>query len=159
MTRTLRAPVERFRALLRLHDPPWRIALALAVGVFISCTLLYGFQTLLSLLVATIFRLNKAATVTGAWLNLPWFAPLVYGGALRVGLLIVPDPDGMRSAWLAYFLEHPASLSWRDVLALLHEVSVVLLVGTTLVGLAAAAVTYVVALVAISARRGRGPGV
>ena len=54
---------ERLRAAFRVDDPPWRVAAALAVGVFVSCTPLYGFQTLLSLLVATVFRLNKAAVV------------------------------------------------------------------------------------------------
>jgi len=60
-----RALAERVRAVLRLNDPPSRIALALAVGVFIGCTPFYGLQTLLSLGLAALFHLNKAATVTG----------------------------------------------------------------------------------------------
>src|SRR2546427_3036972 len=84
----------RLRAVLHLDDAPSRIALALAVGVFISCTPFYGLQTLLSLGIATLFRLNKVATITGTWLNLPWFAPLVYGRALHIRELIVPDPQG-----------------------------------------------------------------
>ena len=59
---------DRVRGLLHLDDPPWRIALALALGVFISCTPLYGVQTVLALLLATLFRLNKAATVLRTWL-------------------------------------------------------------------------------------------
>ncbi|MGH7311879.1 MAG: DUF2062 domain-containing protein, partial [Candidatus Rokuibacteriota bacterium] len=66
---------DRLRALLHLDDPPGKIALALAVGVFISCTPLLGLQTILAILVATVFPLNRAVTVTGVWLNLPWFAP------------------------------------------------------------------------------------
>lgn len=148
----------RLRALLHLDDPPPRIALALAVGVFISCTPFLGLQTLLAILVATLVRLNRAATVTGVWINLPWFAPVVYGAALTVGDWVLPDPTGIRDAWLKYLVSHPGRLGWGDLIALLEELSAALLVGTTLVGLAAGLVTYVVAFSLISARRARGRG-
>jgi len=108
-------------ALLHLDDPPWRVALALALGVFISFTPFLGFQTLLALLAATVFRLNAAVVVTGTWLNLPWFMPFVYAGALKLGALLLPDLKDFGD--------------W----------SIALLIGTTLLGLAAAVVTYVVA--------------
>lgn len=153
MTVAWRHLLARLRALLHLDDPPQRIALALAVGVFISCTPLLGLQTLLAIVVATVFRLNRAATVTGVWINLPWFTPVVYGAALTVGGWILPDPGGVRDAWLAYFMSRPFGLRWRDFMILLEELSTALLVGTTVVGLAAAMVTYVVAFGLISARR------
>ena len=56
----------RLQAALRLDDPPHRIALALAVGVFVSCTPFWGFQTILAVLIAMLLRLNRAATVAGA---------------------------------------------------------------------------------------------
>ncbi|HEX3175709.1 MAG TPA: DUF2062 domain-containing protein [Methylomirabilota bacterium] len=121
---------ERFLALLHLDDPPWRVALALAVGVFISFTPFLGFQTLLALLVGTVFRLNAAVVVTGTWLNLPWFMPFVYAGSLKVGALLLPD--------------------LKDV----GDWSLALLIGTTLLGSAAAVVTYVVAL-GVMRRRGK----
>ena len=121
MRASARALRERFVALLHLDDPPWRVALALAVGVFISCTPFVGFQTLLALLVAAVARLNAAVVVTGTWLNLPWFMPFVYAGALKIG------------AWLLRDL--------RD----LADWSLALLVGTTLLGLVAAGLTYLVA--------------
>jgi uncharacterized protein (DUF2062 family) len=127
----LRRLLDRFRGLLQLDDPPWRIALALAVGVFISCTPTFGFQTILALLVAALFRLSKAATVTGVWVNLPWVTPLVYAGALKVGAAILPQRDGLGGLGL------------------------MLLVGTTVVGVVAAAVTYVIAFGALRWRRGK----
>lgn len=149
---------DRLRALLHLDDPPGRIAFALAVGVFISCTPFWGLQTLLAILVATVFRLNRAATITGAWINLPWLAPFVYGAALTIGGAVVPDPGGARDAWLTYLLESPSSLGWRDILALLEEVSLALLVGTAIVGAAAAVATYFIARSLIAARRARRGG-
>jgi uncharacterized protein len=151
-----RALVERVRTLLRLNDSPSKIALALAVGVFISCTPFYGLQTLLSLATATVFRLNKAATVTGAWFNLPWFAPFVYGLALHIGTLIVPDPQGLDAAAVAELLRTSSSFSVTHAVWLLQDVSVALLIGTSVVGTGAAVVTYVLAFVLIRRRRARG---
>ena len=127
--RVLRRLLDRARGVLQLDDPPWRIALALAVGVFISCTPTFGFQTLLALLIATVTRLNRAATVTGAWINLPWVAPFVYAGALKVGAALLPDRTGFGGFWQ------------------------MLLLGTTIVGVAAAVVTYFVSFGALSWRR------
>lgn len=149
----VRSAIARFRAALHLDDPPWRLALSLAVGAFISFTPFYGLQTLLAIALAVILRLNRAATVAGTWLNLPWFAPLVYAGALRLGTLVVPDPAGLRGAWLAYLFSQPASISWRDLPALLDLVSLPLLVGTSMLGGAAGLLTYVVSFHVISRRR------
>jgi uncharacterized protein (DUF2062 family) len=151
--RLLLSGVARFRAALHLADPPWRLALSLAVGVFISFTPFYGLQTLLAIGTAVVLRLNRAATVTGTWLNLPWFAPLVYAGALRLGTLVIPDPQGIRGAWLAQILSEPGSLSWRDLPVLLDHVSLPLLVGTSLLGGVAGIVTYVVSFRLITRRR------
>jgi uncharacterized protein (DUF2062 family) len=127
----IRRTLARFPAVLHFDDPPGRLALALAVGVFISCTPFYGLQTVLSVLVATLFGLNKAATVTGTWLNLPWFTPFVYSAALAIGGRLVPDLRGIQG------------------------LSVALLLGTTIVGVVAAATTYAVAFGVISHRRSR----
>lgn len=123
--------ISRFHGVLGLEGPPWRIALALAVGVFISCTPTFGIQTLLAVAVAAIFRLNRAATVMGVWVNLPWLSPFVYAGALKVGGLILPDREGI----------------WAVPLAVL--------LGTSVVGLAAAALTYAVAFGALHRRRAK----
>jgi uncharacterized protein (DUF2062 family) len=129
-----REAVARLAALLPHDESPWRVALALAVGVFISFTPFWGFQTLLALLVATLSRLNRAVTVAGTWLNLPWFAPFVYAGAVKLGAWLLPDLSGVAGVW-----------TW-------------LLLGTTALGLAAAVVTWLVAFGAIRARRARRRG-
>jgi uncharacterized protein (DUF2062 family) len=128
---TPRQAAARLAALLPHDESPWRVALALAVGVFLSFTPFWGFQTLLALLVAWIFRLNRAVTLAGTWINLPWFAPFVYAGALKIGAALLPDLSGLAglSAWL--------------------------LLGTTALGIAAAALTWIIAYAAIRARRAR----
>lgn len=147
---------DRVRDLLALDDPPWRIALALAVGVFIGCTPFWFFQTLLALAVAAIFRLNKAATITGAWFNLPWIAPFVYGAALKIGTLIVPGQDVAAAAAVTRLLAGPSDFDWGEVIAMLRRTSGALLVGTTVVGAGLALVTYAVAVRMIAKRRWPG---
>lgn len=157
MTVSLRSLRARFYALLHLDDPPQRLALALAVGVFISCTPFWGLQTVLSLVVATIFRLNRAVTVTGTWINLPWFAPLVYGAELKIGLLIAPGLREGNAGAFDLLLRDPAALSWSVVWSWLRGSSLPLLVGAAVVGAAAAVVTYVVAFASLTRQRRRRP--
>lgn len=130
--------LDRLRGLLITDDPPWRLALAVAVGVFISCTPTFGFQTLIALAVAWLARLNRAATVTGVWINLPWVTPFVYAGALKLGGVMLPDASGVPGFWQ------------------------MLILGTTVVGAGAAVVAWVVCFSALSwqrrARRGTGAG-
>jgi len=128
---TPRRAAARLAALLPHDESPWRVALALAVGVFISFTPFWGFQTLLALLVAWLGRLNRAVTLAGTWINLPWFAPFVYAGALKIGAALLPDLSGVAglSAWL--------------------------LLGSTALGAGAGVLTWVIAYAAIRARRAR----
>jgi uncharacterized protein (DUF2062 family) len=121
----------RLGALLPHDESPWRTALALAIGVFISFTPFWGFQTILALLLATVFRLNRAVTLGGTWLNLPWFAPFIYAGAVKLGAWMLPDLSGLAG------------------------LSAYLLVGSTTMGLAAAVVTWIVAFGVIRLRRQR----
>ena len=153
LSRLRRALVARLSAVLRLDDPPWRVALALAIGVFISCTPFWGLQTVLSLAVAMIFRLNRAVTVTGAWLNLPWFAPVVYGFALRIGALVLPDLHGADIAEITELLRASSAHSASEMFDLLGSVSLALLIGTAAVGTVAGAFTYVTAFMLLRRRR------
>jgi len=155
LSRLRRALAARLAAVLRLDDPPWRVALALAIGVFISCTPFYGLQTVLSLAVATIFRLNRAVTVTGTWLNLPWFAPILYGFALRIGAFVLPDLHGADLGDMTELLQLASTLSVSDMLDLLGSLSLALLIGTAAVGTVAGAVTYVAAILLLRRRQRR----
>ena len=154
MTGRVASLAAKFRELLHLDDAPRRIALALAVGVFIGCTPFWGLQTVLSVIVATVFRLNRAATITGTWMNLPWFAPFVYGAAINVGLLVAPGLHAGDAASLDRLLSDPAALSWAAVWSWLRGRSLPLLIGSAIVGAVAAAVTYAVALAALLRRGG-----
>lgn len=152
---------ERATAVLHLDEEPSRLAASMAVGVFIGVTPFYGLHTLLALGAALVLRLNKVATVTGAWINLPWFAPFVYGFSLKLGEAILSG-DFSSFSWSSvvalaeaargYVRAGPRESAgdlWRLMWDMLFVASRPLFVGTTVVGVVAALVTYAVTLEAI----------
>ena len=152
------------KAVCHLRDEPWKIALGLAVGVFISCTPFYGLHTLMAIGAAFALRINKISTITGAWLNLPWFAPFVYAVSLKVGEFILSGGRGLDSVPgqglgdLAGMIQPSLSLEKvrEGFLAsskFLYVVTKPLIVGTTVVGAVAGLITYVVALGAVREAR------
>ena len=157
---------ERATAVLHLDEEPARLAAGMAVGVFIGITPFYGLHTFLALGAAYLFRLNKVATITGAWINLPWFAPFVYGFCLRVGQAVLTgDFSGVFSlaalGTLAESAGHALRVGPREsagdlwhylrqvVWDMMFTASIPLLVGTTIVGALLGGVAYFVTLEAV----------
>jgi uncharacterized protein (DUF2062 family) len=65
-------------SLLHIHDSPQRTAAAYALGVFFSFSPALGLHTLLALVVAFVFNLNRVAIILGVYTNLPWFMAPYY---------------------------------------------------------------------------------
>ena len=65
-------------SLLHIHDSPRRTAAAYAVGVFFSFSPVLGLHTVLALIVAFAFNLNRVAVILGVYTNLPWFLAPYY---------------------------------------------------------------------------------
>ncbi len=153
----------RFRArvttVLHLDESPSRLAASIAVGVFIGTTPLFFLHTLLAVLIALLFRLNMAATITGAWINLPWFAPFVYAFCLKLGEAVLSGD--VRLAWrfgelaeaAGAFLQTSAREHAGNFVQMFWDALFVaskpLFVGTTIVGAVAGVATYFIALGAI----------
>jgi uncharacterized protein (DUF2062 family) len=71
---------QAFRELLyRLRTEggtPGRIAAAVGIGVFIGCSPFYGFHLILCIVIARIFRLNRALTYVASHVSLPGLMPV-----------------------------------------------------------------------------------
>lgn len=80
---------ELFRTLVHEHPHPLRLSIALAVGVFIGCSPLFGFHTLLGLMTAGKFRLNKLAVVAGTHISNPITGPFVIFATIQIGWRIL----------------------------------------------------------------------
>ncbi|NUY81398.1 DUF2062 domain-containing protein [Flavobacterium sp. MAH-1] len=62
-------------------------ALSIALGVFIGISPFWGFQTVLALFLATVFRLNKAIAFAFSNVSIPPMIPPIVAGSLWVGSL------------------------------------------------------------------------
>lgn len=71
------------------QDSPIKKSLSIALGVFIGIAPFWGFQTVLALGLATIFKLNKAIAFTFSNVSIPPFIPLIIFGSLKFGQLIM----------------------------------------------------------------------
>ena len=126
------------------------LAAGFAVGVFFSFTPLLSLHMVLALIVAVIFRFNKVTTMAGAWVNNPYTMPFVFYGCFRFGEWIlrmrVPPPSF-------------ESYTLQTVLKAAVPYAAPLFLGTTIVGLAAAAVGYaVVYRIAVRVKSARWKG-
>ena len=83
--------------LLHTHDTPQRTAAAYAVGVFFGFSPFLGLHTVLGLVVAFAFNLNRLAVLLGVYSNLPWILPAYYSLATLLGatLLRTEVPPGL----------------------------------------------------------------
>ena len=79
--RTYRARFRRFvfHTVLHADDPPHKLALGIAIGVFVTFTPTIGLQMILVLIFAAIFRANKRVGLPIVWISNPaTFVPIYY---------------------------------------------------------------------------------
>src|SRR6476661_6854138 len=122
--------------LLHTHDTPVRTAVAYAVGVFFGFSPFLGLHTILGLVVAFAFNLNRVAVLLGVYSNLPWILPAYYTLATMLGaaILNVDIPPGL----LKDFREALTDASWGEFRSLMKTLSPLLwsyALGSTLGGI------------------------
>jgi uncharacterized protein (DUF2062 family)/SAM-dependent methyltransferase len=132
----------RIRGLLHEQLEPGRAAAAVLVGITVGIVPIYGLQSVTAIALATVFRLNRALTLAATFINNPLMQPLFLAGSLQLGHRLT---DG---AWVSLSLD---ALRKTGVGTHLWAIAVGSVVISLVVGLPAAAVTYVV--VAGRARR------
>ena len=90
-------------SLLREHVAPGRLGLAVALGVVVGCSPLYGLQTVVGLALAAALRLNKLAVFAGSQVSIPPLAPLIAWCSIQLGALLISgtllplDPGTLRA--------------------------------------------------------------
>jgi uncharacterized protein (DUF2062 family) len=142
--------------LLHTHDTPERTALAYAVGVFFGFSPFLGLHTVLGLVVAFMFGLNRVAVLLGIYSNLPWILPAYYTLATMLGaaILRVDIPPGL----LKELRDALDGVSWGEFRSLTKALTPMLwayALGSTIGALALAVAAYRAALTMIVAHRRR----
>jgi uncharacterized protein (DUF2062 family) len=141
---------------LHTHDTPQRTAAAYALGVFFGFSPVLGLHTLLGLVFAFAFNLNRVAVLLGIYSNLPWILPAYYSLATLLGATILRvkvPPNLLRDLQAAL-----AQASWADFRHLGHALTPLVwayVLGSTIGALVLALIAYRVALAMIIAHRRR----
>lgn len=126
---------ERLHEIIKLDDPPQKLALAFAVGVFIAFSPWLGLHIISAIAIAWMFRLNKVVILTGSFVNNPWTIVPMYAFCLWFGVRItggmseVPD-----IAW--------STLGFRDLFSVLLPFLWPFVAGTIVIGAVAAVLSY-----------------
>lgn len=144
---------DALQSLLHLKDPPHRTALAFGTGVFIAFSPLLGLHTVIAIAIAFAFRLNRVAVIAGAWVNAWALAPCYAFGTFVGALLLGVDAGDLeRIDW-----SQGIGALWSTLSTLFWPI----ILGNTLLGLAAGAVAYALCRKFLEGRANRsrgGPG-
>lgn len=124
---------KRLKKILSLDNHPGHISAGFAIGVFISFTPFFGLHTPLAILAAFLLRINKVTCITGAWVNTPLTVVPILIASYRVGLFILGSP---------YKKLVVKDLTFGYAMELLKAHGAPILIGTSLLGFAAALVSY-----------------
>jgi glycosyltransferase involved in cell wall biosynthesis len=77
--------------ILHSQDSKLKKSLSIALGVFIGIAPLWGFQTIIVLSLAVLFRLNKAISFAFSNISFAPFIPFIIYGSLKTGSYFVPS--------------------------------------------------------------------
>lgn len=127
--------------LLHLEDTPHRTALAFGIGLWLAFFPILGIHTGLALLIAFLFRLNRAAILVGVYFSNPWtVAPLYIAGTMLGCAALGVPTEGLEAIdWDLHGTEF-----YRALAASLRPYVWPFVVGNTALGVVAGLVGYVV---------------
>lgn len=142
----LSAVRNRVNQVLHLEDSPHRLALGFAVGIFVAWTPTIGLQMLLAALLTWLCRANKLIAIAVVWISNPYTALPIYWFNYLVGYWCVGG-EKVNWAWFDTLLTRPEpNMGFSAYLSYAYhkmtEVAYPLILGSCLVGIVLALVSY-----------------
>jgi hypothetical protein len=126
---------DRLHSIVKLDDPPHKLAFAFALGIFIAFSPWLGFHIISCIFFAGLFRVSKFVVLMTSFVNNPWTIVPMYGFCIWFGIKITGEVLAVpHVAWneltitTAYTILKPYLWSY--------------LAGTLVVGTAAAVISY-----------------
>jgi len=135
-----------FEDLLHSEDPPLKKSLSVALGVLIGLSPFWGFQTIIVLFLAWIFRLNKLIAFAFSNVSIPPLIPFIVYACLETGAFVL----GQSSA--------ASSFNWRQFdtyRPYIQQHLTEYVVGSFVLGIFAATVAGMLAYLLLNIRSGR----
>jgi uncharacterized protein (DUF2062 family) len=157
---------------LHVNDTPHRIAMGVAVGVFVGISMapFLGIHTIIVLLLAVLLRANKAASLASMWIHNPltmW--PIVFAEyELGKGVVrIFSDSYEQGEELLRSFLKNWEARGifmfpfdaefWREFTRMMVKIGLEVSIGCIVLGAGGAAISYFAAKEIITEHRKRSP--
>lgn len=141
-------PVKRAKALLRylVHErnSPGELGLAVALGAFIGCSPLIGLHWLLALYASTRLHLNRIASVAATNISFGPLTAVIAVASIWLGKLLLGQP-----------LKVPVTTDWDAMGSFAYRSLGAWVLGSVIIGLAAAFATGLATLYGIRALRAR----
>lgn len=150
---------------LHADDPPHRLALGIAIGMFVTFLPLIGLQMMISVFLAWLLRANKLVGVPLVWISNPFTAiPIYYPcyslGCKLLGMPVVEDEwarmkgiwDGVQSGWQSLLADpnvtfgNKISFWWESSLALIGPLVGPLGLGCLVVASVTGVLSYYISL-------------
>lgn len=137
--------------LFRIHDSPQKIALGFGVGV--ASGILPGTGPVVSLFLAFIFRINRAAALIGCLATNTWLSLLTFILAIRLGSGILGiDGQQVRQEWELFLKE----FRWLNLFKLsVLKIALPVLIGYFVIAVLMGLLAYIVIIALIQLKRKR----
>lgn len=145
-----------YHTLLHADDPPHRLAMGVAIGVFVTFTPTVGFQMMLVVLLAWLLRANKAVGVPIVWISNPATVVPIFFACYLVGELILGGEPIGRGWWNEFATPPPGWFPRVEYYwSRLMKIALPLWTGSLVVGLTLAYLCYYIAFYGIRGYRRR----
>jgi uncharacterized protein (DUF2062 family) len=126
---------EQIQGIMKLDDPPHKLALAFAIGVFIAFSPWLGLHVISCFFFAWIFRVSKVVVLAGAFVNNPWTMVPMYAFNLWFGIKITGGTAEVPEiSW--------STLGVRDLFSVLLPFLWPFVAGSLVIGGIAAVLSY-----------------
>lgn len=131
--------------LLHADDPPHPLALGVALGIFFAFIPFFGIQMVFVVLFAWLLKANKLVGTPLVWITNPATIVPIYYVCYMVGISMLGQPSIGSERW-AELAEPPAgwAAAARFYWGGLYEVGLPMLLGSVVVGFAAACPAYLI---------------
>jgi len=163
-TSALKVVISKLIEIAKYKDSPTRIALGMALGIFIGILPIMGIQMAVVSLCAIPLRANLKSAIAGVWISNPITVVPIYYANYLFGLLFVPGREISREHFQE-IIDTAAEWNWSEVgdslmriLDISSNILLPLWLGSAILAAVFCVPTYFFTLKLVSTYRGRGRG-
>ena len=116
----------------QLSGDPRYIGRGMAIGIFVSMTPFFPFQTAIAIAMSVILRGSKRAAAIGVWLSNPLTFPVCYYIIYKLGMIILGNNTAYDPDWKTF----------SDLVNMGMEIAYAMIIGGAVLGTALGVPTY-----------------